>query len=213
MRPISLALLTAAVLTVPTSASALPDPTLRLTDKADPAAAYDIVAVTARSAPKEGRPAVVVVRHDRKVALGDNLEAWFDLDNDKVPDVHLSGSSFSEYVVRLATSFDAEDDGKDISGRDCVRLSMSGRDLARVGRLLLAGGVHEGRRVVPEDWIAAMRSPLRIPVVFGMFSSPASWRSSASTMPVKPRRRVGVPVLSGTASVLTRSVSLNDCPS
>ena len=38
-------------------------------------------------------------------------------------------------------------------------LSMSARDLARVGRLLLAGGVHEGRRVVPESWIATMRTP------------------------------------------------------
>ena len=56
---------------------------------------------------------------------------------------------------------------------------------------------------LPPDWrslIAAMRSPLRMPVMSGMFSSPANWRSSASTMPERPRLRG--------AAVLTSSVSL-----
>ena len=53
------------------------------------------------------------------------IEVWFDLDGDKAPDLHLSGYAESEYVVHKATSFDQ--DGKDISDRDCVRLSMAGR--------------------------------------------------------------------------------------
>jgi hypothetical protein len=55
--------------------------------------------------------------------------------------------------------------------------------------------------------MAAMRSPFRIPAMSGMFSSPASWRSSASTMPVRPPRLRGA---GAAASVLTRSVSLTD---
>jgi CubicO group peptidase (beta-lactamase class C family) len=38
-------------------------------------------------------------------------------------------------------------------------LSMSARDLAAIGRLLLAGGVYDGRQVVPRAWIACMRAP------------------------------------------------------
>ena len=38
-------------------------------------------------------------------------------------------------------------------------LSMSAVDLATVGRLLLAGGVHQGRQVVPASWIERMRYP------------------------------------------------------
>jgi CubicO group peptidase (beta-lactamase class C family) len=37
-------------------------------------------------------------------------------------------------------------------------LSMSAADLATIGRLLLAGGVHDGRQVVPRAWIACMRA-------------------------------------------------------
>jgi hypothetical protein len=125
MRLTILAAATAAVLAVPLAAHAATPTTRTITDTTDDAAAYDIVQVTLRSPTKPNRPAVVIVRYDRTVALGDSVEAWFDLDNDKVPDVHVSGSSFSEYSVRLTSSFDH--DGRDISNDDCVRLSMQGR--------------------------------------------------------------------------------------
>ena len=77
-----------------------------------------------RSAPKSTRPAVVLVTHGRAVETGDAIDVWFDFDNDKVPDIHLSGDAFSEYTVHIAKSF--TDDGKDISDQDCVRLAMAG---------------------------------------------------------------------------------------
>ncbi len=71
----------------------------------------------------------------------------------------------------------------------------------------------------PPAWrslIAATRSPLRIFAVSVMFSSPASWRSSASTIVLRLLRRVGAGVppevsgapASGAVPVVTRSVSL-----
>ncbi|QIG41545.1 hypothetical protein G5V58_01065 [Nocardioides anomalus] len=105
-------------------AHALPPTSRSIEDPVDKTAAYDIVGVSLRSAPTSKRPAVVKVTHDRRVAAGDAVDVWFDLDGDKVPDVHLSGSAFSEYVVRRAKSFTA--DGKDLSELDCVRLSMAG---------------------------------------------------------------------------------------
>ena len=71
-----------------------------------------------------------------------------------------------------------------------------------VGAEVVSGNESCGAEL-PPDWrslIAAMRSPLRMPVMSVMFSSPASWRSSASTMPESPRLRG--------AAVLTSSVSL-----
>ena len=86
--------------------------------------------------------------------------------------------------------------------------------------LLVAAGVGSASwGVEPPAWrslIAAMRSPLRIFAVSAMFNSPASWRSSASTIVLRPLRRVGAAVppgvsgapASGAVPVVTRSVSL-----
>jgi hypothetical protein len=106
-------------------AQALPPTSRTIKDKVEPGKAYDIVEVTARSAPKSNRPAVVIVTHGRTVKFGDAVDAWFDLDGDKVPDIHVSGSSFSEFTVHKAKSFTK--DGKDISKKDCARLSMAGK--------------------------------------------------------------------------------------
>lgn len=38
-------------------------------------------------------------------------------------------------------------------------LRMTARDLARIGQLLLDGGAHEGRRIVPADWLARALTP------------------------------------------------------
>ena len=93
-------------------------------DAAEPGSAYDITQVRLRSAPRTDRPAVVLVTHARKVHTGDAINVWFDLDADKVPDLHVSGDAFSEFTVHLTHSFTK--DGKDISKKDCARLAMAG---------------------------------------------------------------------------------------
>ena len=90
----------------------------------EPDKAYDIIEVTLRSAPKTTRPAVVLVKHGRAVKPGDAIDVWFDFDGDKVPDIHVSGDSFSEFTVHESKSFTK--DGKDISNKDCARLAMGG---------------------------------------------------------------------------------------
>ena len=46
-------------------------------------------------------------------------------------------------------------------------VSISSRDQARVGRLLLAGGMHEGRQVVPRDWVRRMQEPNAVAPFYG----------------------------------------------
>ncbi len=105
-------------------AEALPPTTRTVKDATEPGKAYDITQVALRSAPKSTRPAVVLVTHGRAVKTGDSLDVWFDLDGDKVPDLHLSGDAFSEFSVHKTQSFTK--DGKDISDQDVARLSMAG---------------------------------------------------------------------------------------
>src|SRR3954470_12068299 len=80
-------------------AQALPPTSRTVKDAVEPGKAYDITQLTLRSAPKPTRPAVLVVQHGREVRTGDAIDVWFDFDGDKVPDIHVSGSAFSEFTV------------------------------------------------------------------------------------------------------------------
>jgi hypothetical protein len=127
LRPFAAAAAAGAVLAtvlVAAPAEALPPTTRTVKDATEPDKAYDITQITMRSAPKANRPAVVLIKHARKVKTGDSIDVWFDLDGDKVPDIHLGGDSFSEFTVREAKSF--TQDGKNISNKDVARLSMAG---------------------------------------------------------------------------------------
>jgi len=112
-------------LVVPAPAQALPPTSRTVKDAVEPGKAYDITAVTMRSAPRTNRPAVVIVEHARAVKVGDDIDVWFDLDGDRTPDLHVSGSAFSEFTVHKSSSFTK--DGKDISDKDCARLAMAGQ--------------------------------------------------------------------------------------
>jgi len=66
-------------------------------------------------------------------------------------------------------------------------VSISARDQARIGQLLLAGGMHEGQELLPAAWITRMQQPCAIAPFYGwltwlnrdgaMFAdaSPQSW--------------------------------------
>jgi CubicO group peptidase (beta-lactamase class C family) len=49
--------------------------------------------------------------------------------------------------------------GRDGTASAAAGLRLTPRDLARVGELVLAGGVWHGREVVPTDWVRAMLQP------------------------------------------------------
>ena len=116
------ALLLSPVVTAP--AQAVPPLNVVIDDATEPTTrAFDITLVKLRSAPDTRRPAVVLVTHGRMVRPGDSIDVWFDLDGDKVPDLHVSGDAFSEFTVHKTHSFTK--DGKDISDQDVARLSMA----------------------------------------------------------------------------------------
>jgi CubicO group peptidase (beta-lactamase class C family) len=46
-------------------------------------------------------------------------------------------------------------------------VSISARDQARIGRLMLEGGVHQGRQIVPADWVRRMHTPSAIAPFYG----------------------------------------------
>jgi len=95
-------------------------------DPVEPGKAYDIVKVVLKSQKTATTNAKVVVKHGREVAVGDSVDLWFNIDADAQPDIHLVGDSFSEYQVFQTTSFNVDDDGKEITRRGCMDLKMDG---------------------------------------------------------------------------------------
>lgn len=124
-RPVLLAALAAVLLLPSAPAGAAPPLERTLSDPVDAGASYDVLSVRMFAAAKPGKRAKVVVLHDRSVRSGDGLDAWFDLDGDRTPDVYLTGLAFSEYAVYRTSSFRGH--GKDISGKDCFSLVMGER--------------------------------------------------------------------------------------
>ncbi|TFZ08434.1 serine hydrolase domain-containing protein [Ramlibacter humi] len=49
-------------------------------------------------------------------------------------------------------------------------VSISARDQARIGQLLLDGGAHQGRQLLPAEWIDRMRQPCAVAPFYGWLS-------------------------------------------
>lgn len=125
------AALAAALLASAAPALAAPPTERSIADAAEPGKAYDILQVTMKSAPAEGRKALVVVDHDRRVQVRDGIDLWVDTDDDRLPDLYITGYAFSEYAVYKAHGWDGH--GRDISDRGCASLKMRGtRSIFRV---------------------------------------------------------------------------------
>jgi hypothetical protein len=121
--PLLAALALAASLVPP--ASAAPPTERTITDPREPGRAYDVLSVTMTSATAPGRKAKVVIRHARPVAVRDAIDFWVDTDDDRVPDLFITGPSFSEYAVYRASSWAHH--GRNITDRQCASLRMAER--------------------------------------------------------------------------------------
>lgn len=111
----------AVVATASPAAAAIPDERT-VTDRVEPGKAYDIVSMTLTAAPAEGERATLRVDYDRRVDTGDTITVWIDTDADRLPDLFITGVSFSEYAVYKARGWDGH--GRDITDLNCVRLRM-----------------------------------------------------------------------------------------
>ena len=121
----TLALLAAAALiAVAAPASATPPTERQIDDPTEPGKAYDITSVTLTAAPAAGRKAQVTIEHGRRVEVGDGVDVWVDTDDDRVPDLFITGLSFSEYGVYKARDWDRHH--QDITDRGCASMRMVG---------------------------------------------------------------------------------------
>lgn len=119
--PIAALAAAVALTTVPASAAVPVERVVK--DAAEDDKAYDVRGVTLRAA--EGTMAKVRVVHGRRVAVGDGVDVWFDTDDDRRPDIYLTGHAFSEYAAFKARGWNGH--GRDISNRGCVALTMIAR--------------------------------------------------------------------------------------
>lgn len=118
-------------------AVAAPPTERTIQDAAEPGKAYDILTVTMKSAVSAGRKAQVTVEHGRRVRVGDGIDLWIDTDDDRQPDLYLTGYAFSEYAVYKARGWEGH--GRDISDRGCATLRMRGaKSIVRVDPSCLA---------------------------------------------------------------------------
>ena len=125
MRRVLLPLAALVLLAVAAPARAVPPTERTITDPVEPGKAYDIVSVTMRAAPAAGRKAQVTVVHSRRVDVGDVVDVWVDTDDDRVPDLFITGLSFSEYGVYRARDWDRHH--RDITDRGCASVRMIGK--------------------------------------------------------------------------------------
>ena len=49
-------------------------------------------------------------------------------------------------------------------------VSISARDQARIGQLLLDGGTHNGRPIIPREWVDRMRTPCAVAPFYGLLT-------------------------------------------
>ncbi len=73
-----------------------------------------------------------------------------------------------------------DDSGVEIGGRQMQSVpggthwgggvSISARDQARIGQLLLDGGVHAGRQLVPREWVRRMHAPCAVAPFYGLLT-------------------------------------------
>ena len=49
-------------------------------------------------------------------------------------------------------------------------VTISARDQARIGQLLLDGGVHNGRQLIPREWVERMRRPNEVAPFYGLLT-------------------------------------------
>ena len=124
MRRLLVPLATLALLAGAAPATATPPTERTITDPTEPGKAYDIASVTLAAAPAAGRKARVTVVHSRRVAVGDGIDVWVDTDDDRVPDLFITGVSFSEYGVYKARDWDRHH--QDITDRGCASVKMTG---------------------------------------------------------------------------------------
>jgi PDZ domain-containing secreted protein len=111
--------------TVVPPAVAAPPTTLTIEDPVEPGKAFDVVSVTLASAPAQGRKATITIEHDRRVQVGDMIDAWVDTDADWVPDLFITGASYSEYSVYKTQSWTSH--GSEITDQGCATLRMARR--------------------------------------------------------------------------------------
>lgn len=112
------------LLAVAGPATAAPPTERQVDDPTEPGRAYDITSVTLAAAPSAGRKAQVTVEHGRRVEVGDGVDVWVDTDDDRVPDLFITGVSFSEYGVYKARDWDRH--RQDITDRGCASMKMVG---------------------------------------------------------------------------------------